>query len=286
MNFRDLRGAVAGDSAAFSLNDGHVVVGASAVALSAAATRTSAQFAVTAPHLDLADLNDLFDQGDTFAGTGSLALRAHVVGRQIVSTDGSATFSGTRVRRLALGSVTAHWTSSGETIISALQVAGPAGELALTGSVAPIAERVDLHANLRGLDLASWLPMLGLNVPVTGRLDAQTDLTGTYPDIAMRLHASMFGGTAGPLTVERFDLRATASHGRGTIESAALELPSLSTTGSGTFGLRPGDSLALVLLSTSPDIGAFLKGAGASISRSRGASTPRYGSTERSSSRA
>jgi autotransporter translocation and assembly factor TamB len=263
LSFRDLQGAVAGDAAAFSLSDGRVVVGGSAIALSAAATRTDAQFAVNAPHLDLTDLNDFFDQGDTFAGTGSLALRAHVIGRQIVSTDGNASFSGTRVRRLALGSLTAHWTSSGETIVSALQVAGPAGELAVTGSVAPIAERVDLHANLHALDLASWLPMLGLNVPVTGRLDAQTDLTGTYPDIAMRLHADMFGGTAGPLAIERFELRATASHGRGTIESAELDLPSLATTGSGTFGLRPRDSLALVLRSASPDIGAFLKGAGA-----------------------
>lgn len=263
LSFRDLRGAVAGDSAAFTMNGGRVVIGSSAIALSAAATRTSAQFAVDAPHLDLADLNDFFDAGDTLGGTGSLAVRANLIGQQIASTDGSASFSSARVRRIALGKVVAHWTSAGGTIESALRVGGPSGELALTGSITPLAKRVDLHADVAKLDLGSWLPMLGLNAPVTGRLDAQTDLTGTYPDVAMRLHAAMFGGTAGPLAIERFDLRATALHGRGTVESVVLDVPSLATTGSGTFGMRPDDSLSLVVKSTSPDIGAFLAGAGA-----------------------
>ncbi|MGA8575536.1 MAG: translocation/assembly module TamB domain-containing protein [Candidatus Cybelea sp.] len=263
LSFRDLRGTVSGDSTAFALTGGHVVVGTSAIALSGSATPASAEFAVNAPHLDLADINDFFDQGDTFAGTGSLAVRAHLIGKQVVATDGSASFSGARVRRIALGRVAAQWRSAGESIVSTLHVGGPAGELAITGSVTPIAKRVDLHAGVRGLDLASWLPMLGLNAPVTGRLDAQADIAGTYPDVAMQLHAAMFGGTAGPLTIERFELSAAASHGRGTITSAVLDLPSLATVGSGTFGLRADDSLALVLHSTSPDLRAFLDHAGA-----------------------
>jgi autotransporter translocation and assembly factor TamB len=263
LSFRDLHGAVAGDSTAFALNGGRVVVGTSAIALSGSATPASTEFAVNAPHLDLADINDFFDQGDTFAGTGSLAVRAHLIGKQLVATDGSASFSGARVRRIALGRVAAQWRSAGESIATSLHVGGPAGELAVTGSVAPIAKRVDLHAGIRSLDLAEWLPMLGINAPVTGRLDAQTTLSGTYPDVAMQLHAAIFGGTAGPVTIERFELSATASHGRGTITSAEFDLPSLATVGSGTFGLRAGDSLALVLHSTSPDLRAFLDRAGA-----------------------
>src|SRR5262249_4280330 len=148
LSFRDLRGAVAGDSAAFAMQGGHVVIGSSAIALSAAATRTGAQIAVDAPHLDLADLNDFFDTGDTLGGTGSLAVRANLIGQQIVSTDGDASFTSARVRRIALGRVVAHWTSAGDTVESSLRVGGPSGELALRGSVAPMTKRVNLHADV------------------------------------------------------------------------------------------------------------------------------------------
>ena len=168
------------------------------------------------------------------------------------------------MRRIALGSVAARWSSSGETIATALRFGGPTGELALNGSVAPNAKRVDLHAAASNLDLGVWLPMLGFNAPVTvtGKLDARTNVVGTYPDVAMQLHAAVFGGTAGRLTIDRFEFDASASHGRGTITSASLDLPYLTTTGSGTFGLRPNDRLALALHSTSPDVGEFLVRAG------------------------
>ncbi len=263
LSFRDFRSGVDGGLSTVTLSAGHVIVGDSAIALSATATRAgAADVSVDAPHLDLADFNDFFDQGDMFAGTGSLALRADVAGRQIVDTSGDAAFSGARVRRMALGSVNAHWSSSGNTILTALRLGGPSGELALNGSIAPNSKRVDLHAAVSNLDLGSWLPMLGLGVPITGRLDAQTDVAGTYPDLAMRLHAAVFGGTAGSVAVERFEISATASHGRGTISSAVLDLPYLTTAGSGTFGLRSGDPLALTLHSTSPDVGEFLARAG------------------------
>jgi autotransporter translocation and assembly factor TamB len=100
--------------------------------------------------------------------------------------------------------------------------------------------------------------MLGLYAPLTGRLDAQTTLAGTYPDIAMNVHAALYGGTAARLSIERFEIMASAVHGRGTIESARLDLPFLSTLASGSFGLRPNDQLSLVAHSTSDNIGAFL----------------------------
>ncbi|HEX3670916.1 MAG TPA: translocation/assembly module TamB domain-containing protein [Candidatus Cybelea sp.] len=265
LSFRDFHGAVEGGLAAVALNGGSVVVGDSAIGLSATATRTGdAAFAVRAPHLDLADLNDFFDQGDVLGGTGSLAMQAHVDGRQILATSGNAQFSGARVRRIALGNVAAHWSSSGETIATALRFGGPNGSVALNGSVAPNAKRVDLHAAVSNLDLGVWLPMLGFNAPVsvTGKLDARTDVVGTYPDVAMQLHAAVFGGTAGSLTIDRFEVDASAAHGRGTIASAELDLPYLTTRGSGTFGLRPSDRLALALHSTSPDVGEFLARAG------------------------
>ena len=131
--------------------------------------------------------------------------------------------------------------------------------MTLNGTIAPASRNVNLSADARRVDLATWLPMLGYDVPITGRLDAQTRLIGAYPDVAMRLHAAIFGGTAGRMTLERFEVSASAAHGRGTIESAVVDVPSMTTVASGTFGLRDTDPLALVVTSTSPNVGDFLK---------------------------
>jgi autotransporter translocation and assembly factor TamB len=181
-----------------------------------------------------------------------------VTGTRIDDTSGSAFFSSARYRRIALGNVAARWHSSGGSIASSLAFGGPTGEVAVNGSVDPAAKRANLTATARNVDLSTWLPMLGYIVPVTGRLDAQTSLAGTYPDVALRLHAAVLGGTAGRFAVERFEVNAAASHGRGEISSAALDLASMKTTASGTFGFRPNDRLALTIDSTSADIGSLL----------------------------
>jgi hypothetical protein len=257
--FRDLRGAISGDFARLALSGGHVLVGSTAVAMHGDTDAGNTSLAIDAPRSDLADFNDFFDQGDTFAGTGRLALHATLDGTRIVATGGDARLSNARFRRIALGGVAARWETAGRTVNGALSFGGAAGEVRVAGSILPSTMRVDLRAGARDLDLATWLPMLGLHAAVTGRLDAQTTLQGSYPDIAMNLHAAIFGGTAGRLTIQRFEVSASASHGRGTIQSATLELPFLSTVASGTFGLRPGAPLALTAHSTSSDFGAFLR---------------------------
>ncbi len=258
LHFRDLRSDVRGSRSAVAMHGGHVVVGSSPIAFGGNASLASSDVAVRAPHLDLSDLNDFFDTGDTLAGTGSLVLRARVTGTRIDDTSGSAFFSSARYRRIALGSVAARWHSSGGSIASSLAFGGPTGQVAVNGSVDPAAKRANLTATARNVDLSAWLPMLGYVVPVTGRLDAQTTLAGTYPDVALRLHAAVLGGTAGRVAVERFEVNAAASHGRGEISSAALDLASLKTTASGTFGFRPNDRLALTIDSTSADVGSLL----------------------------
>jgi hypothetical protein len=257
--FRDLRGDVSGNSSSISIAGGRVVVGATAVTLHGAATAGSAHVAVDAPRTDLADFNDFFDAGDTFAGNGRLALEADVRGMHVVASSGRADFTRARFRRLELGDVAARWRTHGGAVVSSVRFGGPTGEVAFAGSVIPAAMSVNLRVTAHAIDLGTWLPMLGFTAPITGRLDAQTSLSGTYPDIAMNVHAAIFGGTAGRLPIERFELTASASHGRGRIASAVLEVPSLRTAASGTFGLRPGDALALTAHSTSPDVGAFLR---------------------------
>ena len=181
-----------------------------------------------------------------------------MTGTRIADTSGSAFFSNARYRRIALGNVAARWQSAGGSIASSLHFGGPTGEVTARGSVDPAEKRASLAATARNVDLSTWLPMLGYNVPVTGRLDAQTSLAGTYPDVALRLHAAVLGGTAGRLAIERFEVDASASHGRGAISSATLDLPSIKTTASGTFGFRPNDRLALTIDSTSANVGSLL----------------------------
>jgi len=260
LSFRGFAGSLSGDGSMLTLAEGHVVVGSSPIALKGSANRAgAADVEIGAPRIDLADFNDFFDRGDTFAGTGSLAVRAQLVGTRVLSTNGNANFSNARFRRIDVGTVAARWSTKSGAIASALRFGGPSGEVALNGTIAPSSRNVNLTADARHVDLATWLPMLGYDVPITGRLDAQTRLIGAYPDVALRLRAAVFGGTAGRMTLERFEVIASAAHGRGTIESAVVDVPSMTTAASGTFGLRDTDPLALVVTTTSPNVGDFLK---------------------------
>lgn len=259
LSFRDFYGGIRGDTSALSLTGGRVTVGSTNVALSGrATTRLDANVDVQAPQADLADFNDLFDRGDTFAGTGHLGLSATTRGMQIVSSNGDASFAGARFRQIAFGNVAANWRRRGDSITTTLSFVGPAGSARASGNVAPAAKAIDMRVTASEIDLGTWLPMLGYSVPVTGRLNAQTSISGRYPDVTMSLRAAVSGGTVGRLPVERFEVSASAAHGRGTIASATLELPSLRTVASGTFGLRETDALALAAHSTSPNIGSFL----------------------------
>ena len=257
--FRNFHGSVAGGSTAVAIRAAHGVVGSTALALSGAATaRGTADVTVNTPRADLADFNDLFDAGDVFAGTGSVDLSASTHGTQLLASRGTVNLTGARYRQLALGDVAANWHSVDKQIATNVSLGGPTGTLRASGSLMPSAMSANMTAHARNVDLATWLPMLGYVVPVTGRLDADARLSGSYPDLSMNVRAAVASGTAGRLPVQRFEITASASHGRGTIQSAAVELPSLSATASGTFGLRESDRLALVANLTSPNVGAFL----------------------------
>ncbi|MBV9263661.1 MAG: translocation/assembly module TamB domain-containing protein, partial [Candidatus Eremiobacteraeota bacterium] len=252
--FSDFSGNVTGAPGAFSLTRGRVLVGSSALALSADGTAATQRVTLDAPNLDLSDLNDFFDAGDMFAGKGRLTLSAAVRGQTVESSAGVARFTGARFRRLELGSVAADWHTTGGRVVTVAAVGGPAGTVNVSGSVTPSQHTTNLRAAARNVDLATWLPMLGLNAPITGRLDADAVVAGSYPDVALQVHAAVFGGTAGRLPLNRFEVSASASHGRGAIRSGILEAPSLTATFSGTFGVRAEDRLALSAHAVSPDI--------------------------------
>jgi hypothetical protein len=259
LSFRDFAGVVDGNTNEVAVSAARVVVGSSPIDLSAKASRAgAAHIAIDAPRLDLADFNDFFDTGDMFAGTGSLVLRANLAGTHLLASSGNARFSNAKFRRIEFGTVAADWSRVGDSIATGLRVGGPMGELTLNGTIDPTSRNLNVGADARAVDLSKWLPILGYMVPVTGRLDAETTLAGIFPDLTMRVHAAVSNGTAGRIPIERFEVTASARNGRGTIESAVLDVPSLTTAISGRFGLRATDPLGLVATSTSENVGDFL----------------------------
>lgn len=257
--FRDLQTSFAGGTRSLALSAGHVVVGSTAIAFDGQTSTADARVTASSPQVNLADFNDFFDAGDTFAGTGHAAIAATLEGTHLVASDGAASFSGARFRRIELDDVAAGWETTGHTVVGNVALGGETGRVHLSGSIAPSTMTANLSASARGVDLGTWLPMLGYDVPIAGRLDADTGVAGRYPDLAMNLRAAVFNGTAFRIPIQRFEVAASASHGRATIHSAVLDIPSLSSTASGTFGLLAGNSLAIVVHSTSPDLGSLLE---------------------------
>jgi TamB, inner membrane protein subunit of TAM complex len=257
--FRDLRASFTGDPQSVALSAGRILVGSTAIAFTGRASTAGAHVSASAPQLNLADFNDFFDAGDTFAGTGNAAIAATLEGTHLAASDGTAFLSGARFRKIRLGNVAARWQSSGRSVIGNVALGDESGRLHLAGSIAPATMTAHLSASAHDVDLGTWLPMLGFGAPVTGRLNADASVAGRYPDLGMRLHAALFGGTAGRIPIQRFEVDASAWHGLATIRSAVLEVPSLSATASGTFGLLASDRLALVVHSTSPNIGSLLE---------------------------
>jgi hypothetical protein len=257
--FRDLHASLSGVPGTVVLQGGRVTVGSTAVAFAATANAAASNLSLSAPRADLADFNDFFETGDTLAGTGSVALDASLARTKLVASNGTVRLRDARYRRIDFGNVAANWRGTGQSIAGEVALNGPNGDVRARGTfVAPFDKlRVtNANATVRNLNLAAWLPMLGIAAPVTGRLNADAAKAGTT-GLAMDLRAEVFGGTIGRFPIQKLQVVATADYGRETIHSAILELPSLSATGSGSFGLNENDPIALEARVESADLGAL-----------------------------
>jgi hypothetical protein len=264
LGFRSARATVTGDMTAMSVSGGRVTVGTTTIGFNAAKNGSRTHVALTSPYTDLSDFNDFFDTGDTLRGNGSLALAADLDGAHLESSNGDAFLAGAHFRSIDLGNVAARWQSTHDTIGGVVAFGGESGQIRVAGNVTPALDNpmrssLDLTASMKQLDLNTWTPMLGLQLPVTGRLNANATIAGRYPDLALNLNAALANATVGRVPVQRFDVAIAGANGRETIRSATLEVPSLTTVASGSFGLRPGDTIAIALHSTSTDIGPFLE---------------------------
>ncbi len=257
---------IEGSPSALAVRDGRVVVGSTALAFDGAATAAEQALHVRSARADLADFNDLFDAGDMLGGRGRIDVG---VARTVahLSSSGTVSVANAAYRRVALGDVNARWYTHGSTIAGVLGVRGKHGVVDGVASVTfppsqPLADLphrayVDARASGRTIDLATWLPVAGVDAPVTGYVDGQVALRGVPAAAAGTAHAALRDGVIAGLQIDTFEVVASARAARATIVSATLNAPALTARGSGSFGFRPTDPIALNVSAHVPDLGAL-----------------------------
>lgn len=266
LSVRDGAVDLAVDASGISARRGSVIVGSTRAGFGAELRGRDAALRLDAPRANLADFNDFFDAGDMLGGRGRIA--AHFVKRGgAVRSDADIAIAGLAYRRLDLGDASARWNSRGSNVTGAIAVGGASGRLETAGTLglaarAPLDKllqrsRFDGTARLRGLDLGVWLPALGYQVPILGRVDADAKISGPLRNPNVRTDASLVGGSIGAFPVDRLAISAASTLRRTTITRAELALPAISLTGSGSFGLAERDPIAFGIHAKSPNIGTL-----------------------------
>lgn len=252
--FRGLGARVALDSSGFAARQGTLTVGSTRTTFAGSWHGADASARLFAPRADLADFNDFFDAGDTLGGHGRIAARFSEHG-ETATTAADVAIAGLRYRRFDLGDARATWTSKGPDVRGSVAFGGPSGTLATAGTLqldleAPIdalvaRSRFDGSARLRGLDLGVWLPALGYQLPLAGRIDADATIAGRLGNPDFRTTATLANGSIGAFPIDRLIVQASSTLRRTTIERAELELPALALTAAGTLGIGERDPLNL-----------------------------------------
>jgi autotransporter translocation and assembly factor TamB len=245
--FVDGRASLAADPSGVSIRNGSVLVGTTHAGFEATARPGNQAMALSAAHARLADFNNFFDTGDTLAGEGRVQISAASRDAEVTSS-GYVDVRALRYRNLPIGDTRAVWSSRHNVIRGALAVGGSEGMLRSSGSIAlsPSGDlqstlrrsRFDLAANVNELDLALWMPALGMqSVPITGRASGEATVHGRFPLLDVRGRAQINNGTLGPLTLDRAQIAVHAARRAMVIDSAELITPELSATAAGTLGL-------------------------------------------------
>ena len=264
--FGGLGARVALDRSGFDVRDGTLTVGSTRTAFAGSFHGSEASARLDAPHADLADFNDFFDGGDTLGGRGRVAARFYDRA-ETVTTNADIAIAGLHYRRFDLGDARAAWTSSGPRVRGSVAFGGASGTLVSAGTLqldleAPLEElaarsRFDGTARLRGLDLGVWLPALGYQVPLGGRVDADATIAGPLGDPDFRTNATLANGTIGAFPIDRLIVEASSTLRRTTIKRAELDLPSLALTASGTLGVGASAPLALQIHAKSANLSSL-----------------------------
>ena len=264
--FRDASVDLGIDPHGIAARHGRVTVGSTEASFGALLRGGDAAMQLDVPRANLGDFNDYFDTGDTLGGRGRIAARFSRAGAT-VRTGADIAIAGLAYRRFDLGDATARWNSTGQNVTGTIAFGGASGRLETAGTLG-LAARAPLDkllqrsrfagtARLRGLDLGVWLPALGYQVPILGRVDADATISGPLRNPGIRTEATLAGGSIGAFPVDRLVLAASSTLRRTTVTRAELDLPAISLTGSGSFGLGERDKIAFGIHAKSPDIGSL-----------------------------
>jgi len=264
--FADARARVGVGQNGFTARNGSILVGSTRASFGATLHGGDASLDLNAPNADLSDFDDLFNTGDTLGGRG------HVFGHFVkrgneVATNADVDIKRLRYRLFELGDANAQWSSAGRKVAAHVAFGGVSGRLAAGGTLslaaqAPV-ERLlqrsnfDGTAQLRGLDLGVWLPVLGYQLPIAGRIDADASLHGPLRNPSIHTVATVAGGNLGKFPVTRAVFAVDSNATQATIRQAELDLPNVLLSASGTFGFGGNAPLQLALHANSPNVGAL-----------------------------
>ncbi len=286
LGFRDAHARISMSAAGASAQGGIVQVGTTTAHFAATVARDETAFSMQAPRADLTDFNDYFNTGDTLAGKGNVALSFSHFNHRTYSS-GDIDVDGLRYRQLPIGDTDASWTSYRNAVRGQVAVGGEHGLLKASGTIgfaqSPQLAQVVAHssyninATLSNLDLTTWLPALGYGqLPVTGRIDGNAHVQGSYPHIGLTGSASLHNGTIGHATIQQAEVAARTIPGdRIQITHMLFALPGLQANGSGIFGLAPASPLQMQIHATSNNLPQLF----AQISKNRIPVTGRVEST-------
>jgi len=267
LNFRHGRATLVVDAGGANARLGHVDVGSTGVDFGGSVRGGETRVHVVSPHADLADFDDLFNAGDTLAGRGSLAAEFSSDRVHRLRTNGAFALSDFRYRRFLFGDARGDWHMEGSRVRAAVNIDGPAGAFGGRGTIAPIAgdpisafarARYDGDLMLSRVDLKTWLPALGIGAPILGEVDATAHVAGVYPALAVTSDARLTRGSYGKIPIDRLVVRADSRGTRTQLTAANLDLPFVSISASGSFGLTATAPLELALHANASDIGKIV----------------------------
>ncbi len=266
--FRDARAGVTITTSELAANGGVVTVGSTHAQVDAAVSIARRAFTVDVRSADatLADFDDYFDEAETLAGRGPVALSFANDG-VTTRTSGRVNLNDFRYRRFAFGTTDATWSQRGASVVAALNVHGPHGALRANGTVVAASgnpvrafERASYRASVQAqqVDLATWLPPFGITAPVLGEVDASGTLAGRWPRLGVSGEASLANGSLFGYKVVAASVHARSDGVRIALSNTSLDLGFVRFGAGGSFGFSTTDPLALSIHTDSADVAKAL----------------------------
>jgi autotransporter translocation and assembly factor TamB len=270
LTFNDASGNIALSPRALALDGGAATIGSTVVRIDASQRASTVAFSASSDAADLQDFNPFFDASDMLAGRGRFAFDYAHDGTNVRSS-GRASLAGARFGGYPVSDVEATWSTSHDKITTNLSLAGQSGRLAAKGTITPGSgnplmalqrAHYDGHIETQALDLGAWLPATGLTVPILGQLDASEDIAGTWPQLGLAGNVSLANGFIGRYPVKSAVAQTRLEGERITADRIAVDLGTVTVSGSGSLAMTPNLPLDLHLHASANDVAQTLSSLG------------------------